>query len=60
MNEILYLVRVDNNIRETILQIVGSRETVIDTALRVMLDNAPAYDYKNSHQQFTLTIQAIR
>lgn len=42
MNESLYSVRV-YTYREQLLQMVGSRETVVEAALRVILDSAPPW-----------------
>jgi hypothetical protein len=40
MTEPLYYVRVEAPDRRILVQITGTRETVLDVALRVVLDNA--------------------
>jgi hypothetical protein len=40
MIEPLYYMRVETMDHRTLVQIVGARETVLDVALRVVLDNA--------------------
>lgn len=41
----LYTMRVSSNVNgEQLVAITGSRETVLDVALRVMLDAAPRWD----------------
>ncbi len=46
MSEPLYSIRVESNgaNRQTLLQITGARDTVLDAAVRVMLDCTPAWN----------------
>jgi hypothetical protein len=47
MIEPLYYMRVETMNRRTLVHITGTRETVLDVALRVVLDNAESLSHPN-------------
>lgn len=55
----LYTVRVETY-NQVLLQLVGERSTVIETALRVMLDCAPAWSDVRQQPMFNLYVHKFK
>lgn len=64
MTDPLYIMRVEGGMRrQQILQITGGRDTILEAAVRVMLDCAPAWDVSHPDYgvpSFTVTVQEIK
>ncbi len=61
MKEPLYFLTVETvQNRQQLIAITGSRDTVLDAALRVILDAAPSWQELRVRPTFTITAQAIR
>lgn len=60
MNNDLYILTVSSNFdRRQLLNITGSRHTIIDAALRVILDCAPAWDDRAVIPAFNIDVRKI-